>query len=96
MRGWMAALRRTQDPHGQINAYFRFRRLFAFFAAWTVLDWDELSADEFVRQRQLNRHVGTVDLKIASIVLTNNATLLSPNVRDFAKVTGLRVEDWLS
>jgi len=33
-------------------------------------------------------------LKIAAIVLVNDATLLTRNSSDFAKMPGLRVEDW--
>jgi tRNA(fMet)-specific endonuclease VapC len=36
-----------------------------------------------------------MDLKIASIVLAHDATLLSRNLRDFQQVPNLRVEDWL-
>ena len=36
-----------------------------------------------------------MDLRIASIALTHDATLLSRNLRDFTKIPGLRVEDWL-
>ena len=35
------------------------------------------------------------DLKIASIALVHDALVLSANRRDFQKVPGLRVEDWL-
>jgi len=35
-----------------------------------------------------------MDLKLASIVLLRNATLLSRNLGDFRKVPGLKVEDW--
>lgn len=38
--------------------------------------------------------VGTKDLRIASIVLANNATLLTRNNRDFSRVPDLRSEDW--
>jgi len=36
-----------------------------------------------------------MDLKIASIVLAHDATLLSRNLRYFQQVLNLRVEDWL-
>lgn len=39
--------------------------------------------------------IGTMDLRIASIVMSKGAILLSRNLTDFAKVPGLRVEDWL-
>jgi len=37
-----------------------------------------------------------MDLKIASIALANDATLLTGNSNDFSNVPGLRIEDWLS
>jgi len=36
-----------------------------------------------------------MDLKLASICLAHEGTLLTRNVVDFAKVPGLRVENWL-
>jgi tRNA(fMet)-specific endonuclease VapC len=38
--------------------------------------------------------VGTMDLKIAAIVLSRDATLLSANLADFRQVPRLRVQDW--
>ena len=35
-----------------------------------------------------------MDLKIASIALANNATLLTRNLSDFSKIPNLRIEDW--
>lgn len=96
MRGWMAAVRRVNDPHRQIAAYTRFRQLFRFFATWDVLEWDTVAADLFVSLKSSKVRVGTMDLKVASICLANNATLLSRNTKDFGRVPGLHVEDWLS
>jgi len=39
--------------------------------------------------------IGTMDLKIASIALVNDALLVTANQRDFEQVPGLRVENWL-
>jgi tRNA(fMet)-specific endonuclease VapC len=96
MRGWMAALRRMHDPRGQINAYFRLRQLFRFFATWNVLDWNEPAADRFDTLKRAGAKVGTMDLKIAGIVLANDATLLTRNTNDFGKIPGLQIEDWMS
>ncbi|MFN4259177.1 MAG: type II toxin-antitoxin system VapC family toxin [Gemmataceae bacterium] len=38
--------------------------------------------------------IGTKDLQIAAIALAHQATLLSRNVADFAKVPGLKLKDW--
>ena len=40
--------------------------------------------------------VGTMDLKIAAIVLANSAVLLSRTLVDFRRVPNLKVEDWIS
>ena len=96
MRGWMAAVRRVNDPRQQINGYTKLRQLFRFFVAWNVLDWNDAAVNEFQRLRRAKTRVGTMDLKIASIVLANNGTLLSRNRADFERVPGLVVKDWLS
>lgn len=96
MRGWMAAIRRTSDPFRQISAYARLRQLFRFFATWRVLDWDDPAAVKFNELKAARVRVGTMDLKIASIALANDCTLLTRNVADFQNVPGLRIIDWLS
>ncbi len=96
MRGWMAMVRRINDPRRQINGYMKLRQLFRFFAAWHIFGWDDAAVDQFERLKLAKTRVGTMDLKIASIVLANEATLLSRNKIDFDKVPRLLVEDWLS
>ena len=95
MRGWMAAIRRSTDPARQINAYRQLRQLFRFFASWDVLDWTPTSAAQFSALKFAKTRVGTMDLRIASIALANDATLLSRNIQDFQQVPELNV-DWLS
>ncbi len=96
MRGWMAAVRRMHDPYHPINGYTKLRQLFRFFAVWNVLDWDEGAANQLQRLRLMKTQVGTMDLKIASVVLARGGKLLSRNSSDFGRVPGLVVEDWLS
>jgi tRNA(fMet)-specific endonuclease VapC len=96
MRGWLAAIRRTPDPFGQINAYAKLRQLFRSFATWDVHDWTASSTADFAALKAAKIRLGTMDLKIASIAIANDATLLSRNLHDFQKVPGLRVGDWLS
>ena len=96
MRGWMASIRRTNDPRDQIDAYTRFQRLFSFYATWNILEWDAAAVDVYESLRTAGIRVGTMDLKIASIALANNATLLTRNTNDFNRIPGLNIEDWLS
>ena len=93
-RGWLAQIHRIRDAHQQVVAYQRLQRRIEFFAAWEVLPWTEKAADTLVDLRRRGIRIGTMDLKIAAIVLSHRATLLSRNLVDFAQVPGLSVEDW--
>ena len=96
MRGWMAAIRRIADPRQQMQGYARLQQLFRFFATWDLLPWDEAAVERFEDLRRARTKVGTMDLKIASIALANNATLLTRNLSDFKRIPGLLLDDWLS
>jgi hypothetical protein len=47
MRGWLAAIHRRRDPHGQIVYYRNFQNLFSTFSNWSILPWDTAAADTF-------------------------------------------------
>lgn len=96
MRGWLAAIRRQNDPHMQKKAYTRLANLFLFFAEWDILPWDDAAIAIFEELIEQRVRIGTMDLKIASIALANDATVLTRNARDFGKVPNLRMEDWLT
>jgi tRNA(fMet)-specific endonuclease VapC len=95
MRGWLAEINRWRQLHKQIPAYERFALLFEFLSNWEIALFDQRAADECENLRRQRLRIGTQDLKIASIVLVENALLLSANLRDFRRVPGLRVENWL-
>lgn len=95
MRGWLAAIARTKRLHDQSLYYKRLAGLVHFFGRWELLPFDEPAADQFETLRSAGVRISSMDLKIASIALVHNATLLSANLRDFERVPGLKVEDWL-
>ena len=95
MRGWLSAIHGQRDVHRQVTYYGRLVGLFRFFVGWRILPFDDLAAGEFQSLRAQKVRIGSMDLKIAAIVLVHDATLLSDNLRDFEQVPGLRVEDWL-
>src|SRR5205807_3547089 len=94
MRGWLSVLARSRLPVQQVEAYRRLKRLLANYLAIPVLDFDYGAFAEFERLLSLRLRIGTMDLKIASIALTQDATVLTKNLKDFGRVPGLRVEDW--
>lgn len=96
LRGWLALIRKHNDPKGQIAPHQRLIRQVEVFASWMVLPWDEDAAELFDSLKSLRQQVGTQDLKIACICLVHNATLLTRNLADFTPVPGLKVENWLN
>ncbi len=95
-RGWMAYAAKAKRNSELIEAYRRLERHLHMYCATRVLSFDELAAVRFQGLRSSKLKVGTMDLRIAAIVLAHEATLLSRNLRDFQRVPGLRVEDWTS
>jgi len=95
VRGWLAEIGRHRDPHRQISPYAKLQRQIDLFAHWAILPWDADSADIFVKFRSQGLRIGSLDLKVACIALTHDATVLTRNAKDFAQVPGLRIENWL-
>jgi tRNA(fMet)-specific endonuclease VapC len=94
MRGWMAYLARTRSVVHQVEAYRRLLQHLDNYRRIPVLTFDEAAAVVFQQLRRARLRIGTMDLKIAAIVLSRNATLLTRNLADFRQVPGLQVEDW--
>jgi tRNA(fMet)-specific endonuclease VapC len=95
MRGWLTEISRWRQVQRQIVAYQSLTDLFDFFGRWQVVSLGAQAAENFERFRKSGVRIGTSDLKIASIAVARNALLLSAKLRDFRKVPGLRVENWL-
>jgi tRNA(fMet)-specific endonuclease VapC len=95
-RGWLAYVARARTPVQQIDAYRKLKGHLDSYCAIQVLEFDDRAAAEFQRLRQFRLRVGTMDLRIAAIVLANKATLVSRNIIDFRKIPDLKVEDWTS
>jgi tRNA(fMet)-specific endonuclease VapC len=95
LRGWLAELGRHHNPHRQITSYVKLQRQIETFANWIVLPWDGNSAELFLKLRRQGVRIGSLDLKIACIVLAQDVTLLTRNANHFAQVPGLRFENWL-
>ncbi|MFT3882567.1 MAG: type II toxin-antitoxin system VapC family toxin [Gemmatales bacterium] len=96
MRGWLAVLAKEKQVSRQVAAYGELVEFVTFFSRFKLVDFDEKSAERFDELRSEGVKIGTMDLKIASVTLVHEATLLTANRRDFEKVPGLRFENWLN
>jgi len=96
MRGWMAVLAKTRTFAAQIHVYSRLMTHLDTFRGLAVLEFTQSAASISQQLRSNQMRIGTMDLKIAAVALAHDAVVVSRNVSDFAKVPGLRVEDWSS
>ncbi len=95
LRGWLAAIKRKHDVDDQVAVYDQLGKLWDYFRDWRILRFDAPAAALFKSLRRQKIRIGSQDLKIAAIALTQNALLLSANSTDFRRVPGLRFENWL-
>jgi tRNA(fMet)-specific endonuclease VapC len=69
-----------------------------FFAAFSPLPFDDLSADHYgLIRADLEREgmpIGPNDLMIAAVARAHDLVLVTHNAREFSRVVGLRLEDW--
>lgn len=93
-RGWLGVIHQARRLDKLIDGYRRLSRQLANYCQMLVLAFDERAATRYQALKKELPRAGDMDLKIAAIVLTHDATLLSRNVQHFRKVPGLRVEDW--
>ena len=93
-RGWLAYAAKSRETQHQIKAYGRLKKHLLAYLGFEVLEFDVAAAKEFDELRRMRISVGTSDLKIAAIALSQEATLLSRNLKDFRKIPSLKVQDW--
>jgi tRNA(fMet)-specific endonuclease VapC len=93
-RGWLAACAKAKTPERYAVEAARLQEMLADFAERAILPFNDAAVVEFRRLKAAKIKIGTMDLRIASIVLANDATLITMNLRDYEQVPGLKVEDW--
>ena len=95
LRGLNALIASARSDSQIIEHYGRLSKKLDTMHGLQILPWTHDAMSNFHELRRARIRIGTMDLRIASIALTHDATLLSRNLRDFTKIPGLRVEDWL-
>lgn len=95
MKGWIAAIQPHRQPDGGVSAYRDFHRSLQGFHDWFILPWSADAVEIFRGLRKQKLLIGTKDLCIAAVALEYGAMVLTRNLRDFSRVPGLRVENWL-
>jgi tRNA(fMet)-specific endonuclease VapC len=96
VQGWLAYLNRSRKPEQVVAAYEKLEVIWRWFLRMNVTSYTSEAQVCFSQIKRHGRRVKTLDLRIASIALATESTLLSRNLRDFHQVPGLNVEDWTS
>ena len=93
-RGANAFVGAARRPSEVVQRHRLLEMVLSDFTTMKVLPFDDKAAEVFDRLRSQRVKVGTMDLRIASIALSNELILLTRNTRDFDKIPGLVTENW--
>ena len=96
IKGRYQAILAAADRDELLTAQMRLLDDERYLNRFPMLDINDAAADHFERLRAAKgmRKIGRADLLIACIALAHNATLVTRNVKDFAKVPQLEIENW--
>lgn len=93
-RGRLAQVRRSLQAEDRLKAYFWLSRTLDYLCGFEVLNYNTHAEAHFQNLRKQKIRIGIQDLKIASIVLSHDAILVTRNRNDFNKIPSLKIEDW--
>jgi len=94
IQGALAYLNRARNSTQIVRAYEKLEAIWRWFLKMNVLSYSAEAQARFAVLKPRCSRVKTMDLRIASIALATDSTLLSRNHRDFHQVPGLSLEDW--
>ena len=92
--GRLNRIRRANSEDQLLLGYRNLKATLDYFKSIEVINFDQQAYgyfSELVRQRI---RVGTQDLRIAAIALSQGGIIVTRNRKDFEKVPGLQIEDW--
>ena len=96
--GWVSLLNRSDSEAQRVRAYTRLNSALTFFESMQVVGYDESVSQVYQQLIQSNPALAKrrleKDVRIAAIALSNGATIVTRNRRDFELVPGLKIEDW--
>lgn len=96
VQGALAYLKRARQPEQVVTAYIKLEKVWRWFLKMNVLSFTSQAQARCADLKRRCPRLKTMDLRIASIALVTDSTLLTRNLRDFRQVPGLSVEDWTS
>lgn len=87
-------INRAKSTTDVVRGYNLLSEVINGFSNAHVLSFDTQAAETFMQLRKQKVRIAKMDLRIASIALSKELTLLTRNIRDFQQVPNLLTEDW--
>lgn len=73
--------------------------LFEFLTPFTFLPFEQIDAYEYAQIRNVLQKkgeiTGNMDMLIGSQAISNNLTLITNNVKEFERIDGIKIENWI-
>ena len=94
LRGRLLFVRRSENQKRLSQAYGYLQGTIGFFQNITVLEFTPEAEVIYWQLKAQKINPGSRDLRIASIALSLNATVVTRNRKDFQQVPNLKFVDW--
>jgi tRNA(fMet)-specific endonuclease VapC len=94
IRGRLDRVRKAKSDEEIVRAYKNLFLTFLSFQNIRVIGFDEKAQTIFRSLRENRIRISTQDLRIASIALTHNATIVTRNYQDYISVPSVKIQDW--
>ncbi len=94
LRGWYTVVRNAKGRDELAQAYANLAKSIAFLSKTTILPYTVGAIDRFEHLKKAKLGIAAPDLRLAATAFEHNAIVVTRNIRDFAIIPGLSVEDW--
>src|SRR5688572_6048841 len=83
VRGRLDVLSRAKNGDERVRRYAQLVESVLLLAQFSIAPYDKITDDEFQRLKSMGLKIGSQDLKIGAVALTQSLTLLTRNRSDF-------------
>lgn len=92
--GWTKYVKQSNDPRKIVAGYARLEQILKDFSCSQVLPFSLAASEVFEDLKRTKIRVATMDLRIASIAISQQMTVVTRNTVDYARIPGLVLQDW--
>lgn len=87
-------MKQSNDPRKIVAGYARLEQILNDFSCSQVLPFSLAASEVFEDLKRTKIRVATMDLRIASIAISQQMTVVTRNTVDYARIPGLVLQDW--